>query len=118
MPAMLAFVLFAMERKMMDNEGIDESSMILLNIAMVLALALSLSLAAPTEQFALTFSAVCSLAGVVVGIVAAVQREKPFKAHLTNWDSTAFFYAMSIFANLFDHKHGVETAQTLSSVVG
>ena len=115
---MILLVRNAMECEMMDNEGIDQSSMTLLNIAMVLALALSLSLAAPTEHFALTFSAICSLAGVVVGVVAAVQREKPFQPHLTNWDSTAFFYAMSILANMFDQTDNVETAQLLFSLAG
>lgn len=94
----------------MEDQELDRNAVILLSTAMVLGLALSLSWAAPTDHFALAFSTMCAFTGFIIGLVAALQREPVLADRLTHWDSTAFFYALSLVGQAFDTMHRAAAA--------
>lgn len=74
------------------------NDMALVRLAWCMAIALLLSLLAPSPLVTLTFSALLAIASVVLLLAAGLLREPIRRRHLTRWDLAALLYLMSAFS--------------------
>lgn len=80
----------------------------LVRLAVVLAVALVFSLAAPAALFAATFSSCLGLAALGIVVVAVMAREPVWQPHLTRWDVAATLHGLALLASFFVDTAAVE----------
>lgn len=81
------------------------NDMALVRLAWCVAIALLVSLLAPSPLVTLTFSAILAITSAVLVLAAGLLREPVWRRHLTRWDLAALLYLLSaLFGWLVDRK--------------